>query len=468
MEEQQSNTDGDQFFDALEEFEDYDIKPDKPPTESHDSSDTNSNPSSTITSAVLEGFSHKERRDKILSALQQCERIQESSAPHSEAVDHVSSSFLAFAAGMVIKAIGFQLNLLLNFVSFPIWFSYFFFLFITDPCHTLKHVKDGFYGKFKSLWDVFSESFAPYVFEKLKGQKSLAKLGLRFGWGFVISVYICFVLFGLLVVGFAFGGITIKYLVQEPFQMKESLNFDYTRSCPVALVPIVACPSVYSGVRYQNVAGKSSAGRVLLPNHKLQLAISLMMPESDYNRKLGVFQVRVDFLSENGEVTASSRIPCMLRFKSHLIRYLETFLKSVPLLAGYTSESQVLNVKMRGFTEGYKPTSCIRVILEQRAEYRSGAGIPEIYTATLLLESKLPLLRRILWCWKKTIFVWISLVSFTMELMVLLLCCRPVLIPRARPRNSSTTTTTTNTSNSPQNNITRGSEAGTRVSRAQS
>lgn len=370
-----------------------------------------------------------------------------------------------FTAGIVVKAIIFQLNILLNFISFPIRLSYFSFLFVTDPYHTLIRVIDGLNRRVKTIWNIFSESLAPYLFEKVKGQKSLAKLGLRFGWGFVISVYICFVLFGLLVVGFGLGGVMIRYLVQEPFHMQESLNFDYTRASPVALVPIVSCANAYSEVRYHDVGGKSFARRVLPPNHKMQLTISLLMPESDYNRNLGVFQVRVDFLSENGEVTASSRLPCMLRFKSHILHYLETFLKSVPLLAGYSSEAQVIDVNMRGFTEGYKPTSCIRVILEQRAEYRTGAGIPEIYTATLLLESKLPLLRRFIWYWKKTIFVWISLASFTMEVLMLLLCCSPVLIPRARPMNSSTTDTAT--SNAPQNNVARVSEAGTRVTKRQ-
>ncbi|KAF9588860.1 hypothetical protein IFM89_016823 [Coptis chinensis] len=106
----------------------------------------------------------------------------------------------------------------------------------------------------------------------------------------------------------------------------------------------------------------------------------------------------------------------------------------------------VLKIRMRGFSEGYKPTSCIRVILEQRAEYRSGAGLPEIYGASILLESELPLLKRILWYWKRTIFIWISMVSFTMELMLVLLCCRPILIPTLRPGRSST-------SNAPQTSV---------------
>ncbi|KAF5182385.1 Seipin-2 [Thalictrum thalictroides] len=444
----------------------------------HDSVALNSN--STLNSGVFQGVSAIERRNKILNALKACERSkqqqeegsnsettienQESSTSTSnvksemnvethaqeEVVNNsssASSGFLVTLAGLVIKAVGFQFSLLVSFLSFPVWFSYCSFMFMIDPFRMMKRAKNGILEKFNGVWHVVSESFAPFVYEKLKEHKSIENFALKFGWGFFMSIYICIMLSGFLFIGFVIGGLTVRYLVEKPIQMTETLNFDYTRASPVAFVPIVFCPNSYSGAKYQDDVRKSAVTHVLPPNHKLQLTISLTMPESDYNQKLGVFQVRVDFLSENGEVTASSRHPCMLRFKSHILHYLETFLKSLPLLAGYSSEAQVLNIKMRGFSEGYKPTSCIRVILEQRAEFRSGAGIPEIYAASLLLESKLPLFKRILWYWKTTIFVWISMVSFTMELMLILLCCRPVLIPRARSRDNSIT------SNAPQNTV---------------
>lgn len=128
----------------------------------------------------------------------------------------------------------------------------------------------------------------------------------------------------------------------------------------------------------------------------------------------------------------------MLLFKSEPVRLVLTMLKIAPLLAGYISESQTIKVKFQGFTEGNMPTSCIRVLVEQRAEYHPGAGIPEIYGATFVLESELPLLRRILWYWRKTIFIWTVMVSFTMELLFILLFCRPVILPRTKRRSSST------------------------------
>lgn len=148
-------------------------------------------------------------------------------------------------------------------------------------------------------------------------------------------------------------------------------------------------------------------------------------------------QVRVDFLSASGKALASSSKPCMLRFKSEPVRLLLTFLKVVPLLTGYSSESQTVDVKFRGFTEGDNPTACLRVMIEQRAEFRPGAGAPQIYDASLTLESELPLPKRIIWYWKKTVFIWIGMSTLTMELLFMLLFCRPIIMPRIRPRDGS-------------------------------
>lgn len=143
----------------------------------------------------------------------------------------------------------------------------------------------------------------------------------------------------------------------------------------------------------------------------------------------------MDFLTSNGKVLSSSRRPCMLQFKSNPIRLFSTFLKAAPLVTGYTSESQKLKVDLRGFSEGFIPTACLRVIIEQRAEFHPGGGIPEIYAASLTLESELPFMKRMLWYWKTTLFVWVSMTLFTMEFLLALLCCKPLIIPRLRLRH---------------------------------
>lgn len=130
-------------------------------------------------------------------------------------------------------------------------------------------------------------------------------------------------------------------------------------------------------------------------------------------------KVRVEFLAANGNVTASSSHPCMLKFKSLPIRIAKTFIKGAPLVVGFQSESQVLHMQMTEFTEGLEPTACLRVTLEQRAGYEPGKGIPQIYAASLQLESELPKLKRFIWCWRRTIFVWSSLASILTELVII-------------------------------------------------
>ncbi|KAA8515042.1 hypothetical protein F0562_018171 [Nyssa sinensis] len=354
-------------------------------------------------------------------------------------IEDSSSSLLLFLAGLVIKAIGFQLSLLTSFFTFPIWLLYFSCMFVIDPFRSVRRGRGYLMGKLLKPWGVIGKIVTPFIDEWLKDYKSIWKLALRFGWGLLWSIYVGLILVGLLVSAFVVSGFMIRFLVEEPIQMNETLNFDYTKNSPVDFVPIIACPDVSCGVNCGEKIEVEKLGgtRVIPPNHKLQVAISLTLPESDYNRNLGIFQVRVDFLSANGKVLASSRSPRMLHFKSQPIRFLLTFLRIAPLLAGYPSESQTLNVIFKGFTEGDVPTACLKVVIEQRAEYQPAGGIPQIYAASLTLESELPLLKRILWYWKKTIYIWISMMIFTMEFIFSLLCCKPIIIPRTRRRGGS-------------------------------
>ncbi|KAF9618837.1 hypothetical protein IFM89_002705 [Coptis chinensis] len=87
------------------------------------------------------------------------------------------------------------------------------------------------------------------------------------------------------------GGGTMYYLVEELIHITENLNFDYTKS---VISIIMSCPSVSCGLNCkENIElEKYVASRVIAPNQNLNLVISLKLPESDYNQKLGVFQFR--------------------------------------------------------------------------------------------------------------------------------------------------------------------------------
>ncbi|EYU43302.1 hypothetical protein MIMGU_mgv1a025210mg, partial [Erythranthe guttata] len=301
---------------------------------------------------------------------------------------------------------------------------YYLYMLVFNPFGLLLSCRECLIQKIKQIWKLVHEFVSPFMFEWIREHRSIWKLGLKCGWGLLWSAYVCTLLVVFLVSAFVMGGILIRVLVEDPIRMKQSLNFDFMEKSPVAFVPVITQQELSHDMYLEEKPDilNVKRSRVVPPNHKLKVTVSLTLPESEYNQNLGIFQVRVDFLAVDGKTLASSRRPCMLQFKSQPIRLLLTLLKVAPILTGHTSETQKLKLNFRGFTERDNPTAFLKVVIEQRAQYLPGAGIPEIYDASVDMESELPLLKRILWYWKKTLFVWISMAIFTMELFFALLC----------------------------------------------
>ncbi|KAL1817931.1 hypothetical protein ACET3Z_020505 [Daucus carota] len=346
---------------------------------------------------------------------------------------------LIFLAVIIVRMIGFQINLFLGFFMFPIRLSYLSVMLMMFPFQTVARIRNYAVKMLFGVWVGFYMSLTSFMYKKIKAQKAVVNLAVRFTWAIFWMTYVCFLLVGLLVSGFIIGGLTMRHVVEEPIQTTQALNFDYTRASPVAFMPLMSSngvPQSSGMISKESTAVGKGDKRAIPYNHKLQLTVSLSLPESEYNRNLGIFQVKAEFLSATGKVTASSSYPSMLKFKSQSVRFAETIFKTIPLVAGFQSESQTLEVKFSDFTEGIEPTACLRVILEQRAEQQHGAGIPEIYSASVSLESELPQLKKIIWCWRRTIFVWISIMTFLMELAAILLFCRPLILLHQRKEKS--------------------------------
>ncbi|KAI3742839.1 hypothetical protein L1987_60535 [Smallanthus sonchifolius] len=344
------------------------------------------------------------------------------------------SNFVFTLARLIVKVISLQTTLLVAFVSFPIWLTHSSYMFVTDPLAIIRRAKRYMIRSISRLLNFCLINVKRIVYILIKRNKSVWKLCLQMGWGLLWAVFVGFVLVGLFIFAFVIGAAMMKWVVEVPVHKIEQLNFDYTRNSPMAFVPM-SCPEPSSlecneKIEFENLAPL----RFIPPDRKLQATILLTLPESDYNKNLGNFQVRVDFLSSNGKSLASATQPCTMQFKSWPIRLLMTVFKLAPLITGYSSESQTLHIKFDGYTEREIPTCGARVVLEPRAEFAKGGGVPEIYTAYLKLESQLPLLQRILWSWKVTVFVWTSIMIFTMGSVFIMLCCIPVFVPGLQPR----------------------------------
>ncbi|WZZ55199.1 hypothetical protein YC2023_055306 [Brassica napus] len=323
------------------------------------------------------------------------ENLKETTSTDHHQGDGLSPSL----ATLVIKSIEFQVSLMLSFVKFPPWLIHICLSFVMDPYRTMRRGRRYLISKVVELCEL-----------GLNDDKLVLETVRRLALGLLWAVHVVIVLFAMLVSAFMISGFVLTLLAHEPLVVKESLSFDYTKNNPEAYVPITPVNS---------------------PNQRTEVSVSMTLPESEYNRNLGMFQVRVEFLSENGQVLATSRRPCMLRFRTEPIRLVRTFLKIAPLVSGYVSETQTLKVKLKGFSEkDVVSTACVKVMIEQRAEFRGGAGVPEIYEASLLLESELPFLKRMIWNWRRTLFVWISMCLFVTELVFV----RCLIIPRAGQR----------------------------------
>ncbi|WCJ27266.1 Seipin-2 [Euphorbia peplus] len=439
----------DNFFDSFDYFHFHDgsIADKSNPTTSGESSPSVSSPATTcpgtscISSETIQSHKFTEQFEKIYRDLKENEKNLEDSVLTQEnfdtqmnldrpdSFDDDSKKILSedefgdssyvnlfvFIAGLVVKAIDFKVNLFYSLLTVPVWGLYNSYMLLVDPFGVFRRGRRFFLKKLIFLWDMSGGSVSPLIFGSLKDQESIWKLVLRFG-------------------------VAMKLLVENPIEIRDELNFDYTQKSPVAFVPVMSCGGVGCGL---DCGEKSLGSRVIPPYQKLQVNLQLTLPESTYNKNLGVFQVRVDLLSADGKILASKRQPCMLMFKSEFVQTVITFFKIAPLITGYMSETQTLKVNIRGITEGNVPTSCIKVVLEQRAEYQPGAGIPEIYDASLKLESELPFVKRMIWGWRKTMFVWISMMLFIVKLMFALLCCRSFIMPRTRQRHVPSATDST-------------------------
>lgn len=200
-------------------------------------------------------------------------------------------NFLAFVALSLMKIIGFQMSLFFSFFTFPIWLSYVCLMFLLFPLQTLRRIRGYFMKKLLRIWGAAETSVTSAVSKRVKAQKSIA---VRIGFAFFKSIYVCSMLVGLLASGFILGGFMMRKLVEKPIHTREILNFDYSKASPVAFVPIMSSgvgnpSSLLSKVNLES--GKPSSTRTIPYNHKLQLTVSLTVPESEHNQNLGVFQV---------------------------------------------------------------------------------------------------------------------------------------------------------------------------------
>ncbi|XP_054777296.1 seipin-1 [Prosopis cineraria] len=233
----------------------------------------------------------------------------------------------------------------------------------------------------------------------------------RFGLGFLSAAYVCTVLLLVLVLAVVLGVGLVHWWAEEPVFVREKLHFDYSDAHPTAVFS-------FDGEGY------SSKNRIGVPiGHTFDISLVLVMPESDFNRETGVFQLSAELLSVNGNVIAKSSQPIMLRYRSFPVQLARTLIMGMPLLLGISEETQKIIVEILRHREDNRRTKAIKAILCPRA---GTSSLPQIYEAEIIMNSQLAGAKQLVHNWKWTFYVWASLYIYIVLLMILLCFCRPL------------------------------------------
>ncbi|CAA6668171.1 unnamed protein product [Spirodela intermedia] len=239
----------------------------------------------------------------------------------------------------------------------------------------------------------------------------------RLAFGMLGTVYVCLLLVAIFVLAVGIGVGLVSLWLEEPVMLSQPLHFDYTDAHPSGVVSLSYAPA----------SGAAPKKRPIPLGHTFRVSLVLVLPESTFNLRLGVFQVAAEIISPDGDVLASSTQPCMLRFKSLPVRIMRTLLMGMPHVLGISCETQKIILGILEYKEKNPRTEAIKV----RLKPRSGTyDIPQLYSSEILLNSRLPWGKNLAYNWKWTFYVWVSLYVYIILLTALLCCCKPFIFPR--------------------------------------
>ncbi|GER51342.1 seipin [Striga asiatica] len=256
---------------------------------------------------------------------------------------------------------------------------------------------------FFSIFSFFRRP-AGHDYQKRDGSRLLGRIAA----GLMAAVYVCVVLMSALAVAVVLGVGLVRAWAEGPIYTRMGLQFDYSEAHPMAVVQLG--PAAHVG-------------------HTYYISLLLLMPESDYNRDLGIFQVSAELVSAQGDIIAKSSQPCMLRFRSWPIRLTRTFVMSLPLILGITTETQSITFLILKHRESsnHPRTEYIRIMMIPRA---GTASLPQFYDAEVFVRSQPPWTKEFVHRWKLTFCVWTTMYVFIILLvMVLVSLLKPLIFP---------------------------------------
>lgn len=118
----------------------------------------------------------------------------------------------------------------------------------------------------------------------------------KLGMGFLGAAYMGMVLIMLMVASVVVGVGLVRVWVDEPVLVRERLHFDYTDFQPKAMFPLCVVSGSDRGSSWVMLRKARRVGEIPV-GHTFQVSVLLVMPDSDYNRLVGVFQVNVAMIT---------------------------------------------------------------------------------------------------------------------------------------------------------------------------
>ena len=204
--------------------------------------------------------------------------------------------------------------------------------------------------------------------------------------------------------------------------MREELFFNFAEKTPTAMASFVEQPIYWEGSRsLENATGNNKGQqeqqinnivkrslkflpwfsrkvqeRIVSPYSTFDVHVKLDVPDSEYNRKVGMFQVKVELVNSGGETILHSMRPTLLRYQSPLVRWIKTLAYWPFHVAGFVEEKQTIDVRVFSKIRERRDFTRVAVKLLPRGQTKNGL-LPEIYSASATISLRMNILQKALY-----------------------------------------------------------------------
>jgi hypothetical protein len=221
-----------------------------------------------------------------------------------------------------------------------------------------------------------------------------------------------------------FFAFALRYLVLPSGTaiMREELFFNFAEKTPTAMASFVEQPIYWEGSRsLENATGNNKGQqeqqinnivkrslkflpwfsrkvqeRIVSPYSTFDVHVKLDVPDSEYNRKVGMFQVKAELVNSGGETILDSMRPTLLRYQSPLVRWMKTLAYWPFHVAGFVEEKQTIDVRVFSKIRERRDFTRVAVKLLPRGQTKNGL-LPEIYSASATISLRMNILQKALY-----------------------------------------------------------------------